>query len=185
MAGVLIGLILLFLLFFILTRMVLVRVIKGEYLEVQFHLPLLALFLSNADKKKDGELTEKEVRREKEKDPRLSARAYIRVVAGTLARVKDCELTVKRVILPCKTDNFGSFTLVNPFGYQGLIYAVIAYLQTKAKRLVLEDNAIISSPDVTVTHFYLTVKLRLFQLIHALLTLRRGINEEKRRAKGE
>ena len=181
MAGVLIGIILSFLLFFILTRKIWVRVIKDTNLRVQFHLPLLALHLKSESKKNQSPESAKQ---EKKKDPRLSARAYIRIVAGTLARIEDCEVVVKRVILPCKTENFGSMTLVNPFAYQGLIYAVIAYLKTKAKRLRLEDNAIISSPDVTETQFYLTVKLRLFQLIYALLTFRRGMKEEKIKARG-
>jgi hypothetical protein len=148
-----------------------VRIIKKEVLRVEFHLPLLALHLiGNRDKKN----------KKKKETEKLSARAYIRVIAGTLARVEDCEVNVKEVTLPCKTDSFSTFTLVKPFGYQGLIYAIIAYLQTKAKRLTLDDNAIISSPDVKKIHYYVTVKLRLYQLIYALLTFRRGINKEKR-----
>lgn len=171
MAGVLIGLILMFLLFFILTRKVWVRVIKEEKLRVQFHLPLLALHLISEDKSKQTE----------SKDKKLSTRAYIRVIAGTLARIGECELLIKRIILPCKVGSFDGMALVRPFGYQGLIYAVIAYLKTKTQRLSLEDNAIISSPDVTRARYYITAKLRLYQLIYALLTFKRGINEEKKR----
>lgn len=170
MAEVQIILILLFLLFFILTRRVWVRVIKKELLRIEIHLPLLALILIG---KKDKDKKSKE-------SEKLSARAYIRVIAGTLAKVKDCELNVREVTLPCKTNSFDGFTLVKPFGYQGLIYAVVAYLQTKAKKLTLSDNAIISSPDVTAIQYYVTVKIRLFQLIYALLAFRRGIYEEKR-----
>ena len=171
MAEVQIVFILLFLFFFILTRMVWVKVIKRDRLRIEIHLPLLALILT--DKKQE----EKKKRKETDK---LSARAYIRVIAGTLARVKECELNIREVTLPCKTNTFNGFTLVKPFGYQGLIYAVIAYLQTKAKSLTLDDNAIISSPDVTAIQYYVTVKLRLFQLIYALLAFRRGMYEEKR-----
>ena len=65
MVGVLIGLIISFLLFFVLTRKVWVRVIKEEKLRVQFHLPLLALHLISEDKSKQTE----------DKDKKLSTRA--------------------------------------------------------------------------------------------------------------
>ena len=169
MAEAQIILILSFLFFFILTRKIWVRIIKKEILRVEFHLPLLSLHLIGDNNKKKKKETDK-----------LSTRAYIRVIAGTLSRVKDCEVIVKEITLPLKTNSFSGMSLVKPFGYQGLIYAIIAYLQTKAKKLTLNDNAIISSPDVTETQYYVTVKLRLYQLIYALLTFRRGIYEEKR-----
>ena len=53
-------------------------------------------------------------------------------------------------------------------------------MKTKAKDLTLNDNAIISSPDVTEVQYYVTVKLRLFKLIYAILTFRRGVYQEKR-----
>lgn len=171
MAEVQIGLILSFLFFFVLTRRVLVRIIKEERLRIEIHLPLLALYLYGKKDKKE--------KRKKETD-KLSTRAYIRIIAGTLRRVRKCEVVVKKITLPCKVDSFSTMTLVKPFGYQGLIYAVIAYLKTKAHKLMLEDNAIISSPDVTEAQYYVTVKLRLFELIYAILTFRRGVYEEKR-----
>ena len=169
MAEVQIGLILIFLFFFVLTRRVWVRIIKEKVLRIEIHLPLLALYLYGDKNKKKKKETEK-----------LSARAYIRIIAGTLKRTKNCEVEIKKVVLPCKVDSFGTMTLVKPFGYQGVIYAAVAYLKTKAKELTLCNNAIISSPDVTETQFYVTVKLRLFELIYALLTFRRGVYEEKR-----
>ena len=175
MVGVLIGVIVIYLFFFILTRKVWVRVIKDNKLKIQLHLPLLALHLT---------VDEKSKRKTKGKND-LGARSYLKIIANTLDKIKDCEVVIKRVILPCNTQNFGSLTLVNPFAYQGLIYTAIAYLKTKAKRLSLEDNAIISSPDVRNTQFYITMKLRLFQLINAIYKFRRGIKEEKIKVKGK
>ena len=169
MAEVQIILIFSFLCFFILTRVVWVRIIKREVLKIEIHLPLLAIHLIFPKKKPKNKETEK-----------LSARAYLKIIAATLKSVLDCDIVIKEINLPCKTNSFSELTLVKPFGYQGLIYAAIAYLKTKAKHLTLEDNAIISSPDVTEAQYYVTVKLRLFKLIHALLTFRRGIYEEKR-----
>ena len=170
MAEVQIILIFSFLCFFILTRMVWVRIIKREVLKIEIHLPLLAIHLI-FPKSKKAKKTETE---------RIGTRAYIKIIAGTLKRVWDCEINIMEISLPCNNDSFSGLTLVKPFGYQGLIYAAVAYLKTKAKHLTLEDNAIISSPDVTEAQYYVTVKLRLFKLIYALLTFRRGIYEEKR-----
>lgn len=171
MAEVQICIILSFLLFFILTRVVWLRIIKEEILIIEIHLPLLAFLLYFTEDKKK--------KRKKETD-RLSTRAYVRIVAGTLKRVKDCRLEVKKILLPCKIDSFSTTTLITPFAYQGLVYAIIAYLKTQASGVILFDNAIISSPDVTETQYYFTVKLRLFKLIYAYLTFRRGMQEEKR-----
>ncbi len=171
MAGVLIGLILLFLLFFILTRRVWLRVINDGVLRIQLHLPLLSLHLTDEGKEKN-----------KKSGKGLSARAYLRVIAGTLDRVRVCEVQIDKIALPYKIDSFSGFTLVRPFGLQGIVYALIAYLKTKTKRLSVSHNAIISSPDITKAQYYITARLRLYQLINALLTLWRGINEEKKRA---
>ena len=170
MAGVQIGLIIVFLLFFVLTRRIFVRIIREEDMNIEIHLPLLALCLRIKDKsKKDKKQTEK-----------LSLRAYIRIIAATLTRVSGCEVLVERIALPCKIDGFSQSTLLKPFGQQGLIYAAIAYIKSKAHKLILYDNAIISSPDITKAQYRITLKLRLFELIYALLTFRRGVYEEKR-----
>lgn len=170
MAEVQIILIFSFLCFFILTRVVWVRIVKREVLKIEIHLPLLAIHLIFPIKEKS----------KKNQAERISARAYSKIVAATLKRVWDCKIVIKEINLPCKTNSFSGLTLVKPFGYQGLIYAAIAYLKTRAKHITLEDNAIISSPDITETQYYVTVKIRLFKLIYALLTFRRGIYEEKR-----
>lgn len=173
MAGVLIGIILSFLLFFIVTRTVWVRVIKEQMSKVEIHLPLLALQLRFGNNDRRG--------RKKEKS-KLGARSYIKIISGTISRIKGCELVIKRVAIPCKINSFGAATLLSPFGYQSLVYAAIAYLKTKTQRLAIEDNAIISSPDISETQFYFTVKLRLYQLLYALITIKRGVEKEKLRS---
>lgn len=170
MAELQICLILSFLLFFFLTRIVWVRIIKKKILRIEIHLPLLALHLYfTKDKKKKGE---------KETD-QLCTRAYVRIITGMLRRTRKCRVEIKKIVLPCQTNLFTATTLVKPFAYQGLIYTIIAYLKTQAREIILCDNAIISSPDVNETQFYFTVKLRLFELIYAYLTFRRSIYEEK------
>lgn len=169
-----IWLIISFLILFVITRTVWVRIIKEECFKIELHLPLWAIKLSfpkEDDKKKS---------KGKAKTDKISARAYIRIFGNALERLRRSKVVIKRVLLPMKVGDFSGMTLVTPFAYQGLIYATIAYLRTKTEKLTILDNAIISSPDSKEIQFYLTVKLRLYQLIYAILTVKRGIDEEKR-----
>ena len=169
-----IWLIISFLFIFVITRTVWVRIIKEECFKIELHLPLWALKLSfpKDDKKKKS--------KGKEKTDNISARAYLRIFGNTLERLRRSKVIIKKVTLPMKDNDFSSMTLVTPFAYQGLIYAAIAYLRTKTEKLTIFDNAVTSSPDTQEIQFYLTVKLRLYQLIYAILTVKRGIDEEKR-----
>lgn len=162
-----------FLIFFVITRTVWVRIIKEKAFKIELHLPLLALKLSfGKEIKKD--------KKSKKKEDKLGPKAYLHIFGDTLSKLKESRVVIKRVALPFRLDDFNSMTLITPFAYQGIVFAAIAYLRTKTKKLTIENNAIISSPNVTEIQFYLTIKLRLYQLIYALLTAKRGIEEEKR-----
>lgn len=163
-----------FLILFVITRTVWVRIIKEECFKIELHLPLWAVKLSFPKG------NEKRKSKAKRKIDNISARAYLRIFGNTIERLRHSRVIIKRVLLPLKLDGFSSMTLVAPFAYQGLIYAAIAYLRTKTYELTVLDNAIISSPDTKEIQFYLTVKLRLYQLIYAIMTVKRGIDEEKR-----
>ena len=175
-----IWLIISFLILFVLSRIVWIRIIKDDKFKIELHLPLLAICLTENSEKQKKKKRKNKDERKKEKIEKISARAYIRIFGNTIERIQKSTVVVKRVILPLGLNGFDTMTLVTPFAYQGLIYTIIAYLKTKTDRLILEDNAVISSPDVKKIQFYVTVKLRLYQLIYALLTFKRGIEEEKR-----
>ena len=74
---------------------------------------------------------------------------------------------------------------MRPLRQYAVICAFIAYLRTKTEKLTLEDNAIILSPDNTVVHCYITIKLRLYQLIVAIISLWHNMNIERKRNKGD
>ena len=160
---------------FVLSRTVWIRIIKEEQFRVELHLPLLAISLID-DNKIDKQKSEKK----KDKADKISPRAYIRIFGNTLERIHKSTVVVKRVALPLKLSDFDAMTLVTPFAYQSVVYTIIAYLKTKTDRLILPDNAVILSPDINSLQFYVTVKLRLYQLIYALLTVKKGIEEEKK-----
>lgn len=169
MAELQIGAILLFLLFYVITRTAWVKVIKENDLVIELHLPLLALvFTDKKDKKK----------KKKTKGP-LGLRTYISIAAAVLDRSHNLDIELNSITLPRPPSNFTGMTLVKPFGYQALLYSIIAFLGSKARSLTISDNAIISSPDVTEAHFNFTVKAMLFQLIYTLITVKRLIDKEK------
>ena len=179
MAWVLIFLLILFLLFYFLTQIVWVRIIKGEGFKVEIHLPIFAIHLIKSDD--NGDNKEKP---SKEKDKPLFF-GYIRIITGIVDRIKNAKIEVKKIILPVKGEDFDKSAILRPLRQHALICAFIAYLRTKTENLKVEDNAITLSPDVNVLHCYVTIKLRLYQLIHGLLSLRHSINEERKRTKRE
>ena len=65
MAGILISLLLVFLVFFIMTRTVWVRIIKGKDFKVEIHLPILAIHIvkknDNGDKRKNPKSKDKKI----------------------------------------------------------------------------------------------------------------------------
>ena len=179
MAGILIFLLMSFVLFFLLTRIVWVRIIKGDGFKIEIHLPILAL---NFIKRSDDEDTSST---RSKSDDKPSLFGYLRIITGIVDRISGAEISVKAIVLPIKTEDFNKSSILRPLRQQALLYTLIAYLKTKTEKLTLEDNAIILSPDVNVLHCYVTVKIRLYQLIYGLLSVRHAIYEEKKRTKGE
>ena len=170
MAGVQIGLIALFLIFYILSQTSWVKILKSKGFAIQIHLPLLALYLSSEEKRSTTNSKSS-----------LKASAYFRIIDKLSSSIKRADATINRITLPCHINDFDGLTLVRPFGLQAALYAAIAYLRAKIGSLTVKDNAIISSPDVKEIHFDLTLKLPLYQLIYALMTVRRSVKEEKER----
>lgn len=178
MAGLFIFLLLSFLLFYILTRVTWVRIIKGESFKAEIHLPIFSIHLIKRDDNGDNK------KKTSEKDKPLFF-GYIRIITGVVARMKNAKIEVKKILLPVNTEDFDKSAILRPLRQHALICAFIAYLRTKTEKLTLDDNAITLSPDIDVLHCYVTIKLRLYQLIHGLLSVRHSIYEEKKRTKGE
>ena len=170
MAGVQICLILSFIFFYVLTRNVWVRIVKKENLRIELHLPLLSLHFTNT---KNG----------KKKGSSISKAAYLRIARDAISRIKRSEIYITRIALPYQASDFDGLSTLRPFGLQGIAYTAIAYLRARTKSLVLSNNAIISSPDITELQFHITIKLYLYQLIYAIVTLRLSVNKEKKRGK--
>lgn len=157
---------------FILTRVSFVNVINGEFLRIEFHMPIFALILTKRNKSK----AEKKIAKSKE----LSAFTYIRIIIKSLKRFDKSEVIVKKIIPPEKAREFTYSTLTKPYGYQSLIYAIIAYLETKVEKLTLKENAVCFIPGNSLFQCDITVKARLYELIIGAFCLYRNIKKEKR-----
>jgi hypothetical protein len=97
--------------------------------------------------------------------------------------MKKSEIVVKKIFLPIKNEDFDKSSFIRPLRQHAFICAFVAYLRTKTEKLILDDNAIILSPDIDVLHCYVTVKLRLYELIHGVISVMNSIYEEKKRAR--
>ncbi|MBE6532961.1 MAG: hypothetical protein E7676_05615 [Ruminococcaceae bacterium] len=172
MAGILIILILSFMIAFIITRSVWVRVINGELLRIEFHLPVFALILTKKNKSK-GE-------KQKKKRRELSALTYIAIIIKTLKRFDRCEVAIDKVSPPQKEEKFKASTLTKPYGYQSLIYTIVAYLETKVRKLTLKENAVAFIPSNPLFLCDITVKGRLYEIALGAFCLYKNIQKEKR-----
>lgn len=172
MAGILIFLILSFMIAFILTRISWINVINGEFLRIEFHMPIFALILTKKNKSK--------AKKKKAKVKDLSALTYVRIIVKSLKRFDKSEIIIKKIIPPEKEREFTYSTLTKPYGYQSLIYAIIAYLETKVEKLSLKENAVSFIPGNSLFQCDITVKARLYELIIGVFCLYRSIKKEKR-----
>lgn len=172
MAGVLISLIISFAIIFIITRVVWIRIINGEFLLIELHLPIFALVLKKKNSRSD--------KKQKKKEKRLSALTYVRIISKMLRRFKKCEVLIKRVTPPQKPSEFGYSTMIKPYGYQSLIYTLIAYLETKVEKLTLEENAVNFIPGNSLFLCDIIIKARFYEIAFAVFCLYRNIKKEKR-----
>lgn len=172
MAAILILLIISFLLFYLLSSEIWVRIIKEEMLTFEFHTPLFAISLtenSNGRQKKD-------------KKERLSYLAYIRIISAVIEKAKKTKIEIKKIHIPIEPRDLTGSGFSKPLKYQYLIFSLIAYFRKKTKKITIEDNALFLSPDITTAQFYITLKPRLYEIISAYLTYRRQLKTEKERA---
>lgn len=172
MAGVLIGIIIiLFLIFFVLTRKSRVRIIKNDEWIIEIHLPILALVLVNR-RERDG----MEIKEEKK---RLPLKSYQFILKRVLKFLEKGEITINKISLPEPQGDFNSKTMTRPYKYGSLVYGLIAYLESKVQRLTVNDNAILLSPD-TPLGFDITLTAELYKIINAALFIIYKIKREKK-----
>ena len=166
-----------FLVLYILNAPVMLNVKKDERLKIEIHFPILALHLTkseNDSKKSKGESSKS-----------LSALTYISIISKTLKRFDECTLIIRRIVPPQRIKKFTYSTLVLPYGYQSLIYSLIAYLRTNMKSLVLLPGAVAFIPEGETFLLDLTLRGRLYRIAYGAFCLYKNIRKEKRLSFGK
>ena len=116
MAVIFIFIIILFLMFYVLTRVIWVRVIYEDKVIIELHLPILSLKISNDP---DGGNTRKKAKKKK-----LSGAATLRVISAVIKRVKTSKREQRNSLKSAKKvpktekkrlffSNYGNFYLIS------------------------------------------------------------------------
>ena len=170
MAGVFISMFLSVLILFILTRIIWINIVKDDGFRMELHLPIIAIHFSKS-KSKGANI--KKLRK------KLTTLQYRKIAEKLSSLVEKSEIIIKRIEFPEKTGEITNATFVRPYRYQGVFFALYAYLKTKAEKITLCNNAIALSSDGSAIRYNFTVKLRLYQLIFTALSVLFGEMKEK------
>ena len=149
-----------FIIFFIITREIFIKIIKSDDLKVEIHLPIFSICLINSSKKENTNY--------REKSPSIFW--YVSFISDMASRIEDLAIGVDKVIIPLGGDEFNHSDFIRSLRYQTIIYTFIGYLKAKIPDIYIKENAITLSSDVKYFCFDITVKLRLFQLISGLIS---------------
>ncbi len=175
MAIIQVAILMLFLIFYVSTREVWVVVKKNDKINLQVHLPIIALHL-------DSRSDDRDKRKAKRKD-KLSPYAYIRIISAVIKKIESCDIEIHKIVIPIREDDLlvGSFS--KQIRQQFIIFSIIAYFRTKTKKITIDDNTFILSPDISKTQFHLTAKPRLYEFVQAIMTYKFHLTKEKKRAR--
>ena len=172
MAALLILILVLFLLFYIFSQTIWVRIISEDVFKIEIHMPLLSLLLksnNSRDKKKCG--------------PRLSPLAYLRIISAVIDKLNKSSVEIKSICIPINEIKQSGSSILRSFVYQYLIFSVIAYFKSKTNKISFEDNAFVLSPDIDEFHFYITIKSRLYEFVYAAWMFKKRFNFEMKKAR--
>ena len=149
-----------FLLFYILSQRCIVRITNEEGIRIEIHMPLFAIVINPGRRKKsDGE-------------GRKNRRA---ILAAVRRLIRTGSIKINRVILPSPA--VGSPT--RDIRYRILYSATISYIESISRGLLLSDNALTLSPDITSIQYDVSINSRLYEIIYAILRL--GFHKIKER----
>ena len=157
---ILVLLILSFLLFFVLTQEVMIKLIKKESIIVELHLQIIAISFNVGTKNKDNP---------KKKKKSEDSRKKREIILNSVFRLAERgEIKIDKLALPYFQTNgyFSPFFL--PIGYKAFVSTLLAYIETRTKKMTLGEDALILSPDINNIQCEITVKSRLFRIIHTV-----------------
>lgn len=154
---------------FVLAQDVYVRITYDEELRVSFNFVLLALSLSKEDKAK---------KKKKVKKKRLGREFYLLLIKHVSEYAEGCEVIVKRLSVPYISFSRGEIPLPrHDFGWSASL--IIAYLDSKALKLTIENNGLTLIPD-NRTVIDLAFKSTYFSMLYFMIRLWRDYRKTKR-----
>ena len=152
MVGIYVFLLLSFCLLFFLTEKIWIKIKKNDFFTVEIHFPILAIEFSKSKKAEDT--------RVKNKKRRSSTfLKYPRILSTVYNFLEECEIEITQIILPIENSSDKYYK------YHTILFGALAYLKTKAKKLFIQRDGLILSPDATDFSFDLTIKVKLYKFI--------------------
>ena len=153
------------LILFILTRWIYVNIRRDESLTIELHFPILALYLR-----------ENKAKRKKAKNKRTNKfSSYLNIIKAISVIIKGCELTLRRISFPSKADRLDN-TITRTYSYYSLTAAALAYLDERAIKLTVLDDAFLPCSASNSFRLDLSIKTRLFTLLLGLFRIRKKMN---------
>ena len=167
MAGIGIFLCLVSAVLFIFTRKIFIKIKKNDLLKIEIHFPILALHL-----------TERKGEKKAKKTKKRNYIAIYKIIRDAADTLDGCEVLIKSIELPLRSDPEDEGAFTKPLTYQAFIYSLLAYIDTKVQKLTLYSGAVISTDKASGFSCDITVKGRLYRLLYTLLLIYRRTRRE-------
>ena len=158
---------LLFCIFFILTRIVYVRIIINNGIKIELHFPVTAIVFSISNNYKTKESAKNKGRF------KIPLSEYPKLIKKFLRLIDNSRINIRHLSLPRPDDESRIYK------YDTLFYALSAVLKQKSKDLILNDNAFILFPDTEKIRLDIIFKLRLYLLVNFILSTWYGLVKVK------
>ncbi len=155
--------------FFILTRTAYIYIKYKREFCLEFHFVIFSFALKTDERDRSSES--------------LKLAFYSSLLKRLSRLIKRSEVRVMRLSLKNQSSDKAELTFPFPYGLGALISMLIAYFENNSKKLTIEDNAIILTPDTSDTEIELRLYTELFNIITALVLLTFDLYKNRKKRK--
>lgn len=159
----------LFLLCLLIFKKITVNVKKSDAWRVEIQLTLCAARISRS-------IPTRTSRESDSTDSPPHRRRYGAMISLAIDLLTYAEVEIRELSLPLATDMSAQRSATAPWRYHGALLALTSLLRSRARRLTIRDNAITLIPDGEKVNIDITLKIRLFHILRALIAF---VFEEK------
>ncbi len=142
------------LIYFLLTRESALNIKKNDTLE--FRLAVFGLNIRFGKNKKSENA--KRTKRKERPD-------YLKLLSKITKRLSKSKITISKVTLPSKAEEFTPSAFLLPYGKYAAIFAVISFIDSKVKKLEIQEGAICVSRSISDFCLDITIKIKLFYML--------------------